>query len=903
MSEHRRKPPSRGHRAAGSSGGRRAAPPRSTTASGSYQEPPERPYGSRAEARRAAQRGGRRRATASASEGMPAGGEGYGPGGPPGGRGQRRPEPPRKRLIDYPRAGKDGPWRWMPSWKQIFGTTLLFAAILIGLVGLAFAMVDVPSQNKAAAAQKNVYYWADGSRMVVHGESSENRQNIPLSRMPHHLQDSVTSAENHTFWDDSGVNPIGIGRAIVNMARGGDTQSGSTITQQFVKNNYLTQEQTLERKAKELLISVKVGATVKKEEILEGYLNTAYFGRGAHGIQAAAQAYYAKDAADLDPSEAAFLTTLLKGPDLFDPHGGTQGEAMAERNTNNATKRWSWVLDRRVEVGTLNANEREEYKEFPMPIKPTPATDLKGQIGYMVNMANRYLLRNDILSEQDLALGGFQIHTTFDKEKVDQMVAAVDAVKDKLDPETRKEDTIVRFSAAAVVPGDGALVAIYGGPSATEHFVNNATRNDVPVGSTFKPYVLAAALRDGVRDPDGPAEQGATERTALSPESIYTSEDGLLIHRYNGEVWLGEDENGEETDLRQKNYEGMTQGDITLREAMEVSANSPFVQLAMDVGIRTVAQAAIDAGIRPDELEVGPEDARILPNDSMPSFALGVSEVSAVSMANSYATFAASGEQSEVYTVTKLEGAKGLVYQHERSVKRTFDSAVADTVTDILAGVVKQGSGTSAQQIGKPAAAKTGTTDNNKSAWFAGYTPHLSTAVGMFRFDQQNPNGFQEMYGTGGLPKVTGGSFPADVWVAFMKEATQDDPKDEFPEPDEIGEVVYGGGAESPEPTPTYTPEPTEEPTEEPDPSDDPEPSQDPRPTREPEPTVEPDPDPTDDCNPWEWPCGDTAGPGDPGGPGGGDPGGSDSGGDSGGDDSNNSGGGLIRGGRPGGGD
>ncbi|WP_461297430.1 transglycosylase domain-containing protein [Streptomyces harbinensis] len=841
MSEHRRKPPqSRGRRAAAPSGRRAAPPPQREESGGS----------------------GHRRATASsAAEGT-------------GRRSRRRPEPPpKKRFIDYPRAQHTGARRWLPSWKQILGSAILFMGLLVGLIGIAYAMVDIPDPNKAAESQKNVYYWADGSEMVVAGGGEYNRQIIPFNEIPTDMVDSVVAAENATFWDDPGVDLKGIARAVVNMAQGGDTQSGSTITQQYVKNMYLDQSQTLSRKFKELLISVKVASDVPKEEIMAGYLNTAYFGRGAYGIQAAARAYYDKDAKDLDANECAYLTTLLKGADLYDTSGGTGGAERAEANTERATNQWVTVLDRRVAVGNMELAERNEYTEFPMPQDYKPSTDLAGQIGYLKELADSYLINNDDIDvdADKLAQGGYSIHTTFDQEMVKQMEDAVQQViDDNLDPENREADEHVQFGGAAVVPGDGAVVAIYGGHNYLEHFLNNANNAGAQVGSTFKPFVLAAAMRDGVRDPEKPADQPDEDRTPISPESIYSSEDQMQILDYTGEVWYGENpETGELEDWRQANFEGGEEGDITIRRAMEISSNSPFVQLGMDVGPATVAQAAEDAGLLKSSL--GPAD------DSVPSFALGVSTPGPIRMATAYATFAASGEQADPYFVTHAELEGVTVYEHESKTERHFDANVADNVTDVLVNVVtgEQGSGRAARELGRPVAAKTGTTDNNASAWFVGYTKQLSTAIGMWRFPDSEDiapedRRFMSMEGTAGMEKITGGSLPADAWVGFMKEATKDDPIEDFPKPGKIGEVHRGNGTEPEQPDPPVT-EDTEE-TEEAEVDEEQEEERD----EETEtPPADPDPDPTDSCQPGDPTCsndssgpqgGDNAGSGLPGG-------------------------------------
>lgn len=881
MSEHRRKPPrSRSRRAAPSSrraaprhGGNEAAPgPETTTPLSSVT--PERPYGSRAEARRAMRRGGHgRRRAGSGAEGVVAGAA-------VGGRRRRAAPPQRKRFIDYPRSDYRGLRRWVPSWRQVLGTAITFVGVIIGLVGIAYAMLDIPKANELALSQSNVYYWADGSQMVTTGGDGTNRVNVELADIPTACQDAAVSAENSTFWEDSGIDPLGIARAVVNMARGGEVQSGSTITQQYVKNMYLTQDQTLTRKFKELLLSVKVGTTMEKEEILEGYFNTSYFGRGAYGIQAAAQAYYAKDANELNGSECAFLTALLKGSAVYDPYASGNGEEPDQELLQNAKERWSWILDRRVEVGTLSASKRATYTEFPMPRKPTAAMNMEGQVGYMVSMVDSYLENNGILTEEQLAAGGYHIHTTFQKDKMDAMENAVEKIKDQyLDPENREEDRHVQFGGASVVPGDGAIVAIYGGENYLEHYTNNADNPGAQVGSTFKPFVLAAAMRDGIRDPDGDSEQSRSERTQVSLDSVYRSEDGLLIRNYDGSVWHGEDEEtGEQTTLRQNNFEGGSYGDITLLEATEVSANSSFVQLGMDVGPATVKDAAEDAGLL--ESTLGPAD------DTVPSFSLGVSTPGPMRMASAYSTFAAGGEQNDPYSVTKVENSSRTIYEHEQESEQPFSSAVASNVNKALVGVVEDGSGAAAQELGKTAAGKTGTTDDNKSAWFVGYTSNLSTAIGMWRkadskedLSEDETMGFMSMYGTAGKEKINGGSLPTEIWTEYMKEATAGDPDEDFGKAQDIGETVYGGGASSPEPEPT-TPEETTQPTETVVPDDTETATPDPTPT---ETTEEPTPTATDTCSEWDTTCStggtDTGGTDTEGSDTGADTGGTDTGG------------------------
>ncbi|MGX1302041.1 membrane peptidoglycan carboxypeptidase [Streptomyces albogriseolus] len=839
MSEHRRKPPQPqgGGRAAarrgqsGSSSGRRAAP-RGATGSPSDAYGPgtrgagdeARPYGSRAEARRAAQRGGSRRAA-----------------GPGRGRGRAAP-PAKKRVIDYPRYDKDGWRRWMPSWKFVSGLCLAFFGGLVAVAGIGYAMVSVPTEENAAAlSENNVYYWEDGTQMVATG-SGQNRQNISFDRIPEAMRWAVISAENKSFYSDSGIDPMGIARALGNMARGGDTQGGSTITQQFVKNTYLSQEQTLSRKFKEMFISIKVGTKLSKDEILQGYLNTSYYGRGAYGIQAAAQTYYGKDAVDLTPSECAFLAALLKGPTYYDPAGNESIDtsASAEANRKRSEERWAWILEQmHADEHLSTAEYQAAIKRYPMPQGRKATKGMTGQISYLVDTAKRYVLKNSDITEAQFDQGGYQIYTTFEKSKVEALAKAVKKVeKENIDPK-REKDQHVQFGAATVKPKDGAILALYGGAGFENgHFVNNADTSGVPVGSTWKPFVLAAAMQHGTYKTNG---------VGVSPASKYNGNDNLKILNNDGSYVLKKDN----TPFFQKNESDKPWGYISLRKAMEQSVNTPFVQLGMDVGMKKVADVAQKSGILKDSFA-----------GLNASFALGTSTPSAIRMADAYATFAASGKQADPYSVTevKYRGSELPGFEKPR-VKQAMPENVANNVTDVLENVIENGTAQYAKELGRRAAGKTGTTDENKSAWFVGYTQQLSTAVAMFREDPKSHK-LLSMNGTAGKDSIHGGDIPTQVWTEFMKVALKGASDPGFPEAEKIGEVADGVGAPSPTPTETET--------EEAKPSETPSPSE--------TVTTPPPPTETETCGPFDFRCRDE-GEADGGtGDGGGDNGGTDGG-------------------------
>ncbi|GAA0295279.1 transglycosylase domain-containing protein [Streptomyces polychromogenes] len=767
MSEHRRKPsqPEGGGRAAS----RRAAPQRPGRGSAPGRETPAAPpggpsadrgaHGSRADARRAAQR--------------PAAGRGR-PGGKGGGG--------RKRFIDYPRAGKAGWKRFVPSWKLVGGTVLGFFAFIIAGAGVGIAMVGTPDANKAAKAQNNVFQWADGTQMVATGGST-NRQIVPIDQIPISMRNAVIAAENESFETDKGVDPMGIARAVVNMATGGSTQGGSTITQQYVKNTYLDSEQTLKRKVTELFIAIKLGATEEKDTVLAGYLNTAYFGRDAYGIQAAARAYFGKDAKDLNPSESAFLASLLKGPNLYNPDGGVGSAATPEANEKRARARWAWVLDREVAVHRMEQSERDKYKEFPARVDLAQASGMSGQTGYLVEVAKAYVMKTADISAERMALGGYTIRTTFQKPRVDALSKAVeDTRNDFLDEKKRPEyDTFVQFGAASVDVKTGAIVALYGGPGWDhKYFANNANTSGVPVGSTWKPYVLAAAMEYGTQNSKG---------SGISAASKYNANDLTVINDRSGKPLLGPD--GQP--FKQKNESEYPYGYVTLNEAMEKSINVPFAQLVFDVGHSKVRQVAKSTGILEESMD----------ENNNASFALGTSTPSAIRMADSYATFAASGTHHEPFSVlqVKKDGKEVPGFQAPKE-SRAMDNSVADNITKVLRNVVENGTGTKAKKLGRPAAGKTGTTDQNKSAWFVGYTPELSTSVTLFRNDPNSKDKkLMSMNHVGGVDSIHGGDIPAVIWTEYMREALKGSPVKDFPEAEDTGVVADAAGAPSPSPS------------------------------------------------------------------------------------------------------
>ncbi|MFF8783768.1 transglycosylase domain-containing protein [Streptomyces sp. NPDC015125] len=565
----------------------------------------------------------------------------------------------RRRFIDYPRQGREGLRRWLPSWRQWLSAVALCAGGLAGLFAVVYAQVGIPSENALAGQEASVYYWADGSQMVSVG--AVNRQNVTLDKVPDSVENSVIAAENATFYSDSGVSVQGIGRAVVNMVSGEDTQGGSTITQQYVKNTYLSQDQTLTRKVKELIISLKVSNQKSKQEILRGYLNTSWFGRGSYGIQAAAHAYYGIDAKDLNPSQGAVLAALLKGSEQYDP-------GLSAANHRRAVARWKWILDRQVATGKMSQEERARYRTFPEPRGLSKPTSQAGQTGYLVDVANKFIKADTGLTDKELARGGYRIHTTFDKQRTHRLEKAVkDVRRDTIDPKQRAADNYVEVGAASVRPKDGAIVALYGGADATRHFSNNADTTAVPAGSAFKPFVLAAALQR----PDD--------------ESADTSEKRAAVQKSGA-------------------------GDLS--EALMKAQSPPFVQAGQQIGLERIRDLAVDAGLRKESM------ARL-----EQTFPLGTSAPSAIRMASAYTTFANGGLHTDPYAVTGMtHNGKNVPGFHRREPVQVLDAGVAQQVSSALEAVgwrtLKQPDGVASQQ--PVAAGRTEPGDRMKSAWFIG---------------------------------------------------------------------------------------------------------------------------------------------------------------------------------------
>ncbi|EST36882.1 hypothetical protein N566_16015 [Streptomycetaceae bacterium MP113-05] len=668
---------------------------------------------------------------------------------------------------------RSGPRRLLPTWRMVVGAVLTVILVISGGMVAGYLLVDIPEPNPHAVSQSNVYLYSDGSRIAVDGEY--NRETVPLTEISRGARRAMLAAEDRDFYSEPAVNLKAMSRAAWNMLTGGDTQSGSTITQQYVKNYYLTQEQTVTRKVKEFFIAIKLDKEVSKDEILQGYLNTSYFGRNAYGIQSAAQAYYGKDAGELTAAEGAYLATLVNAPSAYDTRAHPE-------NKDRVLARWNYVLRGMVEEGWLSKAKRKAT-EFPEPGPVKPSTSLSGQRGYLVHAVDDYLTGHGVIAENRLASGGFTIRTTIDRKKQDALVDAVDEkLVSRLDEKNNKVDTYVRTGGTSIDPRTGEVVAMYGGQNFVEQYTNTATAREYQVGSTFKPFVFTSALDNGSTTQDG---QPITART------VYDGTSGRAV-----EV------DGRDTRFAPENEDEVNYGRVTVSEATDKSINAVYAQMGVDVGVENVRETATALGIPADVMDpkVGG------------SISLGVSPASTVDMAEAYATLANHGMHRDHTLVTKVTRGSETVDLPNRKEKRAVPREAADTTTAVLKSVVEGGTATAAQSAGRPAAGKTGTAEDDKAAWFAGYTPDLATVISVVG---KNPKtqAQESLYKAAGLERVNGGGPPAEIWGAYTAAALAGEPVQSF-DLDTRGPVLpTAPPTEDADPTgPPATDRPTEEP-------------------------------------------------------------------------------------------
>jgi len=608
------------------------------------------------------------------------------------------------------------------------------------LFAIAYFTVSIPDPNAYVNSQATIIQYANGEEIGRMG--AQNRTIVSLTKIPLHLREAVMAAEDRDFYSNKAFSPIGILRALKNNLLGGSLQGGSTITQQYAKTAFLTSERTIQRKIRELVIAIKLENQLSKDEILENYLNTIYFGRGSYGVQTASLQYFNRSVDQLSVSQAVVLASILRSPGLYDP-------AFNKDNRPRLENRFAYVVKGMTEKGWLTEKEAAKVK-IPYIAPRATSGSLSGPKGHLIEAVRKELIKFGFTEDQ-IMVGGLVVKTTLVQQA---QQAAVDAVN-KQGP-TKAPDNL-HIGLAAVRPGTGEIIAMYGGKDYLTRQLNDATQAIAQAGSTFKPFALIAGLQQGIP----------------------------LTSMWNGDSPQTFDDAGKPYPVANYGFEGW--GQISLLKATGSSVNTVYVPLGIKVGPENVVEAARRAGI--------PESIAMVPT---PSVVLGVASPHVLDVANAYATFAANGIYAKPYLISQVLGSnKGVLYEGKPQTQEVFAADVMADLTYALKYVVTNGSGFAALKLGRPAAGKTGTSQSNASAWFSAYTPQLAASVALFR-----DNATQSLKGVGGLATVTGGSFPARIWTAFMKGALKGEPVLDFPAPANIGGLdpieMTTGGVQSP---------------------------------------------------------------------------------------------------------
>ena len=618
---------------------------------------------------------------------------------------------PRRRAK---KAKKAGPLRRIRLFIAL--CLVVFAGLGFGYIFAAYQSLPAVGNNMRPAVSSQVF--DSHGRLITTLHSDQNRLPIDINKVPQNLQNAFIAAEDNRFYEHIGIDPIGIFRAIfANLTNRGIAQGGSTITQQLAKNAFLSQEQTLKRKIQEAMLALEIEHKYSKKEILEMYMNQIYFGQGAYGIQTAAKTYFNKDVNELTLTQCAMLAGLPKSPNYYSPFN----------NLNEAKKRKNVVLDQMVKYGYVSAAEAEDAKNQDLGLSKSHQSKEADEYASFIDYVSQQVAKK--YGDDALYKEGLKIYTTMD---VDKQHAAVRAMRNL--PNNYTDENGLTQPQAAIVsidPKTGHILAMVGGRG--QDSFNRASMAVRQPGSAFKPFVYLTALQHDMT-PDTTMNDQPVTYGSWSP----------------------------------KNAGGSYSGTMTLSDALAHSVNTIAVQLADQVGTKNIIANARKMGITT-------LDAK----DDNLAMALGglTKGVTPLEMASAYGTFANKGVHVKPTAIVKILDRNGNVLEDastlekEETKTRVMSEREAYEMTTMLEGVIDHGTGTAAA-IGRPAAGKTGTTDDNKDAWFVGYTPDIVTAVWI-----------GDDTGSHSLGEIYGGTIPAEIWKDYMSSATSDESGGDFSAP------------------------------------------------------------------------------------------------------------------------
>jgi len=618
-------------------------------------------------------------------------------------------------------------------------------ATVVSLAALAPHVGDIFTANVSTSAEVNldqlalrsIVYDSNGDQFDVLYDV-ENRALVRLPDISHELVTSVITVEDAGFWQHNGVDAAAIARALVrNVAAGGIEQGGSTITQQLIKNGVVGNARNIDRKVPEAALAIRLEQQLTKQEILEAYLNTVYFGGGTYGVRAAAEVYFGVEPSNLNWGQSALLASLISNPVQYDP----------TRFPDVAQERRRIALKLLLEAGDITQAQFDYYSDTDVPRTRRVAVQWQPS-NYFIEEVRRELLADKRLGltrkerEEAVFGGGLRVYTTYDPVAQSQIEKAM---VDNLPDDPR----FFTAASASIEPGTGAVKALVGGPGFELFKYDIATQKGRPTGSSFKPFVLAAAMEKGFV----PADQVS----GLSPCEF-------------------DNPGGEPNPYKASNFGGGKGAFQAIYSQTLASSNCAYLRLGQIVGLSNVADTASALGISTDM------------SDLPLSMPLGPLDITPIDMATAYATFANDGVHVDPIFITRVEDRAGnILLENLPRPTRAITTQSARLVTNVLAANVRGGTGTRARLESQPAAGKTGTAQDFGDAWFVGFTPRLATAIWM-----GNPDARVPMRGVAGVGSVTGGSIPARIWGAFNNAYHANLPVVEFnkPEPTRAGVIL-----------------------------------------------------------------------------------------------------------------
>ena len=678
-------------------------------------------------------------------------------------------------------AGKKGPAKKRFRWAKRIGFSILTVFLGVFIVGMAMFLylyntLTVPAPDDLALAQKTTVYYADGTtEMGTLGDI--NRQIIDTTKLPDYVSKTIVASEDRTFYTNSGVDLKGIFRALINNLRGGARQGGSTLTQQYVERYYIGETTSYTGKLKEAVLAIKINREKSKDEVIGAYMNTIYFGRGAYGIDAAAQAYFGHGADQLTLSESALLAAVIPAPSAWDP----------AVNPDKAKERWERDLNLMVEDGWITQAEKDAAV-FPETIDPETlnSASMTGTNGYLMAQVKQELIASGQFDEDKISQGGLRITSTIVKEHQEQAVAAAEGMNEVegWDP------THQHVALSSMDPTTGEILAEYAGADYEKRQQNAVTQDIAMAGSSFKPFALLANARLG--------------------GTVYDTYSGKSPQYFRG---MG---------TPVSNDGGYSFGNVTLVKATAYSMNTVFVGLNDDVEPENTLKAAIDAGIPEDTVGLNDELLNVL----------GSASPHNIDLTTAYSTIANGGERVTPHIVKKVEDSRDkLLYSGDVEPVRAFDVEEVSSIMPALEAVTK-GEGT-ANKVDPEierlvTAGKTGTSSDQLSAQFVGFVPGMVTTVSMYQSDDAGNS--VPLDDVGGLDQFHGGDWPVDVWIDYMKPVAKTLPGSDFtwkvesnrsaqnygPAPLPSATIETPQSASNPEPTQTPSETPSAEPSAEP---------------------------------------------------------------------------------------